>query len=530
MAYGRAGLVATGRLNQGDCGEACEPIPTIVWTSRDGVAWARSAVIPPPNKKGPLVSVNAVIPDGRGYLALGSAVWRSRKGRSWTLVGRLPSSQRLVRVFRVRGIYVGIHEGNHGSVILRSSDGLAWRQMAAPSGATIDAIGPTSTGLLAVGFRVVSGTASGEVEEPVIWTSSNGRSWTDAMVGSPPGVGRLEAATVVGDRPLALGTHAADPSTSGDAAVWSTWPIPDAAAPASPTPGLTTAGSWESLPRFTLPSAPEGRVYRRRLSLIVPGAEIPIVYQLGSDTEGGDVTGIAWWVPSTGAIRPGPTVAGLHEGAVVAHLDDQLIVLGGGISARADLFDLALKRWRHVRLSYKLSSVAGALISGNRILAVTDDGTYKLIDGLTFKSLHEGIPPFAYGATHVFPLADRRGLVITPTRAWVFDPKDRTWQPGPTAPRVGGLGPGAVLADGRLVLFRSQGGSASRTWLDVIAADGSTWRELEAPPLPGTPIAVLTQPDGSLLVVSGTETCDEEDNCYPDAELNATQAIGVIPP
>jgi hypothetical protein len=539
MTYGRAGFVATGRLNQGDCSDSCVPTPTIVWTSRDGIGWGRSAVIPPPNKTGPVISVNALVPAGRGYLAFGSAVWRSRNGRSWTLVDRLPRSKRLDRVFRVRGTYVAIHGGDHGSAILRSSDGFAWRTMEVPHGsrATIQAIAPTRPGLLAVGFRVGSGTPNedGEtspVEEPVIWTSSNGRSWTDAMVGSPSGVGRLEAATVAGDRPLALGTRAADPSTSGDAAVWSTWPIPNAPVPASPTPGLTTAGSWESLPQFTLPAAPAGVVWGRSLSLVVSGAEIPIVYELGSDTEGGDITGIAWWVPSTGAIRPGPTVAGIHEGAVVAHLHDQLIVLGGGNtfgSARADLFDLAMKRWRHVRLSYGLSSVAGALISGNRILAVTDEG-YNLIDGLTFKSLNEGITPFAYGATHVFPLADRHALIVTTKRAWVFDPMDRTWRPGPAAPRVGGLGPGAVLADGRVVLFRTQSGSPSRTWLDVIAADGSTWRELEAPPLTGTPIAVLTQPDGSLLVVSGTETCDEEENCYPDAELIATRAIGVVPP
>lgn len=535
LAYGRSGFVAVGQVN---CGEGCEPGAT-VWTSRDGAVWARSGRIPPPSKTA-LLSLNSVVARSRGYLAFGSAIWRSTDGRRWTLQRRLPGSKLLDRVFRVRGDYLALHRGQQRTVLLRSVDGLSWQATAMPHGpgAAIDGIAPMANGLVAVGHRVASGPPnqtgdSQTFEAPVIWTSSDGQSWADASEGSSVTVGRLETAIDAGGRPLALGTRAQDLQSPGDPAVWTTGT--NAGETPLPAPSTSTnTGTWEALPHFNLPRVPTGQEVTRAVSLFSHGAQVAIVYEQMSDTEGGDVTGIAWWSPATGAIQPGPTVRGVHEGAVVDQVDDQFVVLGGANTfgtARADLFDVPRAAWRHVSLAYELAYVTGALVGGRRILGIEIDAwRYRLIDATTLRSVAEGSVPFGNGAWKVFPTPDGRALVVTNTRAWVFDPINRTWRPAANAPRVGGLGPSAVLADGRAVFLRTQSSPDAHTWVDVIAADGSYWHEVETTPLSGIPIGLLAEPDGTLLVINGREQCDAEENCFPFAELTPNRGIGVVPP
>jgi hypothetical protein len=187
IAVGGPGFVAVGIDSPIESDPPSADIDTMVWTSVDGITWARVPHDPvlfggPDDQR-----MSAVAAGGPGLVAVGSdgddaAVWTSPDGVAWT---RVPHDE---AVFGGPGTY-------------RISD-----------------VADTGSGLVAVG---------GDGDSAAVWTSPDGASWTrvphDEAVFGGPGLQRMNSVAAAGPGLVAAGTDidTTDPANwDGDAAIW----------------------------------------------------------------------------------------------------------------------------------------------------------------------------------------------------------------------------------------------------------------------------------------------------------------------
>jgi hypothetical protein len=213
------------------------PAPSVeAWSSRDGGSWQREEALTLAG------SITHVISRGDVILALGAdargvpVLWRSVRNGAWAATP-LPSARAILRSFAVSSdgfIAVGREgEPDSGSGGVRSPgvgraaawsspDGLAWTAMQVEGGSAASAeltqVFRVEDGFLAMGANAAS---SGGTRAPLIWTSSDGRSWR--LVGEPLrwGVASTNGHEVVVFTRLDFGTLALGAWATQDGASWS---------------------------------------------------------------------------------------------------------------------------------------------------------------------------------------------------------------------------------------------------------------------------------------------------------------------
>jgi hypothetical protein len=227
VAHGPAGWIAVGHVISGAA--AAQPV---VVTSADGVTWQ------------PLGSLTAFAgPDGtfmgvtasrNGYVVVGrradgsrtfAAIWWSADLRNWVsgsnggLGGRLPSSIAYAVAATPAG-FVAV--GSHGTchTVWTSPDGRQWSDydVPRPAGASIAALREVTvngTQVVAAGYAV---TKAGEVPIAVV-SADDGRHWRQIMLSAPGGLGSVLALSAAGHGFVAAGR--AGPAASPRAVTWS---------------------------------------------------------------------------------------------------------------------------------------------------------------------------------------------------------------------------------------------------------------------------------------------------------------------
>lgn len=223
VTRGESGLVAVG-LDSSRSG-----IDAAVWTSADGLVWARVphvALLGGPGNQ----EMRSVTATASGFVAVGSdqsdaAVWMSSNGLAWARAPELailggPGRQEMRSVTAGGPGLVAVGLDGADAAIWTSPDGLAWATAlhegaAAVLGSTENESGPINSvivggpGLVAVGFATGSGAA--------VWTSVEGLSWSRSPDGAALGArnGQLmSSVTVAGPSLVAIGRDGTD------AAVW----------------------------------------------------------------------------------------------------------------------------------------------------------------------------------------------------------------------------------------------------------------------------------------------------------------------
>lgn len=180
IVAGGPGLVAVGTPGSADA-----PGPAVVWTSADGLRWTRLPEDPVFNgaRMRTIANVPAIglVAAGEDLAGDKGAVWTSRDGLAWERATVSP--------------YLG-------------SVGIQLRMNAAIAG------GPGA---------VVVGTATTGIQygESVVWTSLDGKAWTEQKSGVEFGDGELTAVTTSGARLVAVGDRGAP-----DAYVATVWTSP----------------------------------------------------------------------------------------------------------------------------------------------------------------------------------------------------------------------------------------------------------------------------------------------------------------
>jgi hypothetical protein len=208
IAPGPGGLVAVG-FADGDRGDD----RPAVWTSADGLTWARLAA--GSSAFAPGDWLRGIAASGDGYVAAGqngagsAAIWSSPDGTTWTrLDGDLGAGYEwswIMEVVAVDGGFVaagaGVIDDSSGTmpVVWSSVDGVAWERVA---------LGPTGeiVSLATDGTTVVAVGSIGAAQ--AIWISDDFGSWSDAVPIVPAAQEHyLWGVLVDGDRILAVGVE-----------------------------------------------------------------------------------------------------------------------------------------------------------------------------------------------------------------------------------------------------------------------------------------------------------------------------------
>jgi hypothetical protein len=202
------------------------------WTAADGVTWSRASVDDPTG-----AIMIGMLRIGDRYLAIGTdgesahagggtgtAMWTSTDGRSWARESRFPGAL-MQRIGAGGGRYVAVGmmtafdaPGAPGDPFWTSSDGVNWQQ-----GAVVGA-GPESaqgiSGLTWTGRLWIA--VGGAEDQPVAWTSPDGRMWAPASVELPDlplqSEVRMSDVASIGSKFLAVGSQGDGVHTS--AVVW----------------------------------------------------------------------------------------------------------------------------------------------------------------------------------------------------------------------------------------------------------------------------------------------------------------------
>ena len=240
VAASHGAVVAVGR-EWSVANDAITGRRAAAWISADGMTWTRSTAV----ADGEGAMFNTVTAGGPGWIAGGvvgdspgrAAIWSSSDGDRWT---RVPDSAEFSNgavQSIVRGgpgvVAVGLTFDGAGRPVAAawtSPDGLAWQHVPPQALSTEDhpsaaimSIVAGDAGLTAIGFVVDGGAWRG-----VVWTSTDGRSWTvsanipelsGGIVG-PISNGALSIAAN-GSTVIAVGSTAADPAT-----IWARFSAP----------------------------------------------------------------------------------------------------------------------------------------------------------------------------------------------------------------------------------------------------------------------------------------------------------------
>jgi hypothetical protein len=174
VTHGRHGFVAVGGELTYNFKEDEPPRKPAAWISVDGKPWTRTdPPAPAADLLSAVVSMNAVVPFGDGYAAMGEPLyhpgplvhWVSRDGSGWTMSEATDEAMTpFFSLTSVSGGLVGV-----GAGLEVSRDGLNWALVPAPSGvptALLWCAAQTDAGFVAVGWlipdalEVWTGTAS----------------------------------------------------------------------------------------------------------------------------------------------------------------------------------------------------------------------------------------------------------------------------------------------------------------------------------------------------------------------------------
>jgi len=228
---GGPGYVAVGNHNS-------------IWTSSDGSAWSRAQVPPVgadlitpefPDLTVDIFEVGAVgehlVATGRYFVENSEAsgpggqslVLASTGGATWSTVLPGIGDRGVPRLGAGPGAFIligGARDGEVGSMIWRSTDGVAWDEVGTfDFGAgsndeiSVNGIAATHRGYIAVGVRRACFNCQ---RQPVLWTSQDGRSWSQRADGEPfaldePGAA-LSSVAPFGSRFLVGGRYHSQPA------------------------------------------------------------------------------------------------------------------------------------------------------------------------------------------------------------------------------------------------------------------------------------------------------------------------------
>jgi hypothetical protein len=332
VVAGGPGLVAVGYDAPGWDGDAA------VWTSADGLSWARvphdEAIFGGHDDQ----EMNSVVAGGPGLVAVGydgplgdrdAAVWTSPDGLTWV---RVPhdvaifgghDDQEMNSVVAVGSGLVAVgkdgHFRNDDAAVWTSPDGLTWTRVPSEvegfggsGGQVMKAVAAGGPGLVAVGFD-----ESGGDSDAAVWTSPDGLAWTrvphdDAIFGGS-GDQLMSAVAAGGPGLIAVGYDRS--AGYRDAAVWTS---PD---------GLT----WTRVPHNDAVFGGSGDQVMNAVALGGPG-----LVAVGYDRLSADADAAVWTSPDGLAWTRVP-----HDEAVFggANSQEMRAVTAGGPGLVAVGFD-----------------------------------------------------------------------------------------------------------------------------------------------------------------------------------------------
>ena len=233
VTAGGPGVVAVG--HQGSFGNR----NVAMWYSTDGQTWHVSPSEEELAAPGHQVMAAAAATDAlvvaAGYDASGgdrdAAVWISTDGVDWEQVEGAdlitPGDQQIMGITATSTGFVAVgYDGASGdwdAAVWLSPDGLGWSRVT-PQNALggdgdqiINAVSETSDGLVAVGSITRDG-----IEQPAVWASDDGITWTLANPDTLDGSGGCSSVALTPTQITSVGYTIGD--TGADAAVWTTPP------------------------------------------------------------------------------------------------------------------------------------------------------------------------------------------------------------------------------------------------------------------------------------------------------------------
>jgi len=330
VAVGGPGLVVVGTDLHVSYGT--EPR---IWTSADGRQWRRSDLDPLVfgDSPGDQLELKSVAAGGPGVVVVGSGgesghgpVWTSPDGFVWSIAeGEFSSDDSPKLTSVVAGgpglVAVGQVIGGDGvdAAVWTSVDGLWWSRVphdpmvfGGPGRQTMTSVTTGGPGLVAVGYE----DRGDDAEVAVIWTSTDGRSWSrvphdETVFGGPNGL-RANSVTAGGPGVLAVGfEHGQNLSEPITGVVWTS---PDGVA-------------WQRLP-----SDAEAVFTEAILGGVIPyGSGLIVVGGTRSDLKGGvwaSPDGLRWCrVPHNEAVFGNTGVA------AGVTLDSDFVAVGAGFGA-----------------------------------------------------------------------------------------------------------------------------------------------------------------------------------------------------
>jgi hypothetical protein len=242
--FGDSGVIADFVSHEGvllGSGMSCtdgECAPAI-WRTTDGLTWSRIPFSVEPAVVGPLAAGpdgviafgSAQVVDEEGFAddVWAGAAWTSPDGLGWTRLALDPTVfgdgetafMSPTDVTHGPAGFVAVGWEGDAAFVWVSSDGTAWERVGDGSPALADAsmtaVIATPTGYVAAGPEWVLPGEPTPTQPPILWTSSDGRSWERHQF-EGPAIGALRALALVDGRVLAMGQR--DEWTVGLAAAW----------------------------------------------------------------------------------------------------------------------------------------------------------------------------------------------------------------------------------------------------------------------------------------------------------------------
>jgi serine/threonine protein kinase len=160
----------------------------------------------------PEIAVNSTAIAGRVQIAVGSAdgypaVWRKASSGSWTLISTLSLVSGTPGLAQLTNVTHGSHGwfaiGTPGPVILTSADGATWQAAGGSIAHSLAGVASVAAAAGPDGYVIVGS----HDDKPVVWTTTDGRAWTERNLPLPSGAsaGVMDQVAIDGNRVVAMG-------------------------------------------------------------------------------------------------------------------------------------------------------------------------------------------------------------------------------------------------------------------------------------------------------------------------------------